>query len=58
MTDKMPALNRFVGARFNNLGRPGAPEDVAHLIAHLVSPQSAAVRGQVLRCCGGFLQGR
>ena len=58
MTAKMPLANRFVGARFNNLGRPGTPEDVANVIAHLASPASAAVRGQVLRCCGGFLQGR
>ncbi|KAH8052142.1 3-oxoacyl-[acyl-carrier-protein] reductase [Aureococcus anophagefferens] len=58
MTAKMPFANRFVGARFNNLGRPGTPEDVANVIAHLASPASGAIRGQVLRCCGGFLQGR
>ena len=54
MTAKMPAVPRFFGARLNALGRPGAPEDVAGLIAHLVSPASAGVRGQTIRCCGGF----
>ena len=58
MTAKLPALTRFGGARFNRLGRPGAVEDVAHLAAHLLSPASAAVRGQTLRVCGGFWGGR
>ncbi|KAJ1450545.1 hypothetical protein M885DRAFT_532205 [Pelagophyceae sp. CCMP2097] len=58
MTQKLPLLHRVVGSRLNALGRPGTPDDVAGLVQHLVSPRSGGVRGQLVRCCGGFFPGR
>lgn len=36
-------------------GRMGAPEDVGHLVAFLVSPESEYITGQAFNICGGQL---
>ena len=36
-------------------GRMGAPEDVGHLVAFLVSPESESMTGQAFNFCGGHL---
>jgi len=58
MTRNLPWLQRFLGARFaSTLQQPVLPVDVANAAAFLASPKSAALRGQTLRVCGGFLYG-
>jgi 3-oxoacyl-[acyl-carrier protein] reductase len=41
-------------ANLSPLSRLGTPEDIAGLIAFLVSPQGEWVNGQVIRVNGGF----
>jgi NAD(P)-dependent dehydrogenase (short-subunit alcohol dehydrogenase family) len=36
------------------LHRIGSPEEVASLIAYLISKQGAYVTGQAINVCGGF----
>ena len=36
------------------LGRLGAPEDIAHAVAYLASPQAAYVTGETLHVNGGM----
>jgi 3-oxoacyl-[acyl-carrier protein] reductase len=50
-----PELRDVLLPRFP-LGRLGAPEDVARLIAWLVSPEAGWVTGQVIHSEGGFLR--
>lgn len=40
------------------LGRPGTPEEVAHVVAWLASTESTLVTGQVVQANGGALVGR
>ena len=58
MTAKMPKSTYFVASRMNNLSVAGEPIDVANAIAFLASKSASGVSGQVLRVCGGFMQGR
>jgi 3-oxoacyl-[acyl-carrier protein] reductase len=41
-------------AKLSPLNRLGTPEDIAGLVAFLVSPQAEWVNGQVIRANGGF----
>jgi 3-oxoacyl-[acyl-carrier protein] reductase len=41
-------------ANLSPLNRLGTPEDLAGLVAFLVSPQGEWVNGQVMRVNGGF----
>jgi 3-oxoacyl-[acyl-carrier protein] reductase len=39
----------------NPFGRLGSPEEIAHLVAFLASPNSSWVSGQVIRANGGVI---
>ena len=57
MTAKIPFATREVARRLNSLQQGGKPEDVAEVIAFLVSDASAGVNGRTLRVCGQNLVG-
>jgi 3-oxoacyl-[acyl-carrier protein] reductase len=48
-----PDLQKGLLSRFA-LGRIGQPEDAAHLLAFLASPEGGWITGQILRSRGGF----
>lgn len=54
MTDAMPEAAREATLAQIPAGRLGAPEDVAHAIAFLVSDDAAYITGQVLAIDGGM----
>jgi 3-oxoacyl-[acyl-carrier protein] reductase len=58
MTERMPWGVRAVAQRINALGQGGLPADVAEAVTFLARPDSAGVRGAVLRVCGLSLVGR
>ena len=47
------AKHRFLAAVPQ--GRPGTPEDVAHVVAFLVGPEAGYITGQVLHVDGGLV---
>jgi 3-oxoacyl-[acyl-carrier protein] reductase len=54
MTSEFPDAERGAGRfRYNAVGRPGYPEDVAAVIRFLASPESGFVNGQVITVDGG-----
>lgn len=57
MTAKIPFATREVARRLNSLQQGGKPQDVAEVIAFLVSDASAGVNGRTLRVCGQNLVG-
>ena len=52
---EMPATRRDEVLRTIPLGRIGAPEDVADVVAFLAGPSASYITGQVLRVNGGLL---
>jgi 3-oxoacyl-[acyl-carrier protein] reductase len=55
MTAALPVEQRQALAAQIPLGRLGAPEDIAHAVAYLVSDQAGYVTGQELHVNGGML---
>lgn len=59
MTQKVPFVKRYIGARLNSLGQGGTPQMVAAAVHFLASPAAAGLApGSLLRVCGQFLGGR
>jgi 3-oxoacyl-[acyl-carrier protein] reductase len=54
MTAKLPAEQQQQLAQQIALGRLGAPEDIAHAVAFLASPQAAYITGETLHVNGGM----
>lgn len=54
MTQKLPAEATSKMAEQIPLGRLGTPEDIANLVAFLVSPAAGYINGQVIRVDGGM----
>jgi 3-oxoacyl-[acyl-carrier protein] reductase len=54
MTDGLPARAREALLAQIPLGRLGTPEDIAHAVAFLASPQAAFVTGETLHVNGGM----
>ncbi|RPI12972.1 MAG: 3-oxoacyl-ACP reductase FabG [Lysobacterales bacterium] len=57
VTDMTDAMNETARAALMSqvpLGRLGSPEDVAHAVAFLVSPQAAYITGETLHVNGGM----
>ena len=57
MTASMPFAIREAGRRMNAMSQGGEPVDVAETISWLMSPQSIAINGQIVRVCGLSLLG-
>lgn len=57
MTAAMPFAIREAGRRMNAMSQGGMPSDVAHTVAWLLSPDTLAVNGQVIRVCGHSVLG-
>jgi 3-oxoacyl-[acyl-carrier protein] reductase len=54
MTAKLPEEQQQQLAQQIALGRLGAPEDIAHAVAFLASPQAAYITGETLHVNGGM----
>jgi 3-oxoacyl-[acyl-carrier protein] reductase len=54
MTDALSEENRNALLGQVPLGRLGAPEDVAHAVAFLASPQAGYITGETLHVNGGM----
>ena len=57
MTAKMPAAIREVARRLNSFSQGGRAEDVADAACFLALPSSMAMRGNLVRVCGGAIIG-
>jgi 3-oxoacyl-[acyl-carrier protein] reductase len=54
MTDSLSEENRADIISQIPLSRPGTPEDVAGVVAFLVSRDADYITGQIIRVCGGI----
>lgn len=57
MTEAIPLMTREIGRRMNSLSQGGKPVDVAEAIAFFAEPDSAGIRGNILRVCGQCVVG-
>jgi 3-oxoacyl-[acyl-carrier protein] reductase len=57
LTDAIPVATREVARRLPNLSQGGLPKDVAEVITFLVSPGAYGITGELVRVCGGALNG-
>ena len=57
MTRALPEDNKKTMMDAIALGRFGAPEDIAHAVAFLASPEAGYITGQVLSVDGGMVMG-
>lgn len=57
MTAAMPFFPRLMAAQMCAFAQPGTPDDVAHMVAFMLSPAGSSLSGGCVRVCGGHFVG-